>query len=95
MKPSLQITVPQLLASNIGKPSLNLATILSGILNLNGLFIAEIGVLVLLATPIVRVAVTTVVFAAEKDRAYVAIGILVLVVLLFSIFVVGPFEAST
>jgi uncharacterized protein len=94
-KPSLQITVSQLIATNVGRPSLDLATVFSSILNLDGIYIAEIGVLMLLATPIVRVAVSTVVFAAEKDRTYVMIGMLVLLVLLVSIFVVGPFEAST
>ncbi|MDG6906323.1 MAG: DUF1634 domain-containing protein [Nitrososphaerota archaeon] len=90
---NLQITIPELIKSNFGRPSINPVAILTGITKLNGIYITEVGVLILLATPILRVGVTTIVFAVEKDRAYVAIGTLVLLVLLFSIFVVGPIEA--
>jgi uncharacterized membrane protein len=47
-----------------------------------------------LGTPIFRVAVTTVIFAAERDGTYLLISLFVLFVLLVSVFIVGPFEAA-
>ena len=84
----------QLTTSSVGNPVLSLATLLSGVIALNGVYIIQLGVLILLATPLVRVAVTTILFGAEKDKTYVLIGIVVLAVLLFSTFVVGPLEAN-
>ena len=43
------------------------------------------GLLLLIAIPVARVAVTLVVFAIRKDRTYVAITLAVLVVLLYSL----------
>jgi uncharacterized membrane protein YfcA/uncharacterized membrane protein len=48
-----------------------------------------LGLLLLIATPVLRVAVSIVAFGIEKDRKYVVITTIVLVILLFSIFVVG------
>lgn len=53
------------------------------------LAIVALGLIVLLATPVLRVAVSIVAFAVEHDRAYVVITTLVLLILLFSIIVVG------
>jgi uncharacterized membrane protein YfcA/uncharacterized membrane protein len=49
------------------------------------------GLLILLATPVLRVAVSIVAFAIEEDRTYVIITCLVLVILLFSIFGIAPY----
>lgn len=49
------------------------------------------GLLVLLATPVLRVAVSIIAFAIEKDRTYVIITAIVLAILLFSIFGIGPY----
>ena len=49
------------------------------------------GLLVLLATPVLRVAVSIVAFAIEKDRTYVIITAIVLAILLFSIFGIGAY----
>jgi len=46
----------------------------------------QLGLLLLIATPVVRVAFSIVGFAAEKDRMYVAFTTVVLMVLLFSLF---------
>jgi uncharacterized membrane protein len=92
---SLQITIPQLLQSNLGKPSFDAATLVSGITHLNGICIVEVGVLILLATPVFRVAVTTVMFLVERNMEYTVIGMFVLAVLLFSLFVVGPYVATS
>ena len=49
------------------------------------------GLLVLLATPVLRVAVSIVAFAIEKDRTYIIITAIVLAILLFSIFGIGTY----
>jgi uncharacterized membrane protein len=54
---------------------------------LEPLAIAQLGLLVLLATPIARVAVSVVAFALERDRLYAAITLAVLLILLASVFV--------
>ena len=53
------------------------------------LAVIGLGLLVLLATPVLRVIVSIVGFALEGDRTYVAITTLVLTILLFSIIVIG------
>jgi len=66
-----------------------LRRLLAGLLALDPLAIIVLGLMILLATPVVRVAVSIVAFAIEEDRTYVMITSLVLVILLFSIFGVG------
>ena len=51
----------------------------------NAAAIIELGVLLLIATPIARVAFAVVGFGLERDRLYVAISVLVLCVLLFGL----------
>jgi uncharacterized membrane protein len=48
--------------------------------------IVQIGVVVLIATPILRIAFSLVGFVLEKDRLYIIITTIVLSVMLFSIF---------
>ncbi len=50
----------------------------------------QLGVLVLLATPVLRVAFSLVAFARERDRTYVGLTSLVLLVLLLSLLGVLP-----
>ena len=50
--------------------------------------IIQLGVIILLATPVLRVTSSLVLFAFEKDRAFVLITLFVLAVLLFSFFIV-------
>ena len=54
-------------------------------LQLRGLSIAQIGIMLLLATPVIRVIFSIFGFAAEKDRAYVLITCIVLFALCVSI----------
>ena len=84
----------QLIKVDYGRPTLNFTTLLTGITSMNPVFVIQLGLLILLATPIVRVAASILLFAAEKDMIYVALTIFVLAVLLFSVFVVGPMEAA-
>ncbi len=60
-----------------------------GLLALDPPSIIVVGLLVLLATPVMRVAVSIIAFALEEDRTYVTITTLVLAILLFSIFGIG------
>jgi uncharacterized membrane protein len=53
---------------------------------LQPLAITQLGLLVLIATPVVRVAFSVAGFALERDRLYVAITLAVLAVLLGSLF---------
>lgn len=48
--------------------------------------IAQLGLLVLIATPVVRVAASIVAFLLEGDRLYAGITLVVLVILLVSLF---------
>jgi uncharacterized membrane protein len=49
----------------------------------------QLGLLLLIATPVTRVVLSMAVFAAQRDRRYVLITLIVLVVLLYSLF--GPY----
>jgi uncharacterized membrane protein len=46
----------------------------------------QLGILILIATPVARVAFLVVAFALERDHMYVGVSALVLVILLYSIF---------
>jgi uncharacterized membrane protein len=59
--------------------------IIRGALRLSGRSIIQLGVLCLIATPIMRVAVSLLGFALERDRTYVLITSLVLAILLYSL----------
>jgi uncharacterized membrane protein len=92
--PSFPSTVGQLVSSNYGKPTLNPGVLLSGVSTANPIFIIQLGLLILLATPVVRVAASVILFAAEKDVKYVVITLIVLGILATSILVVGPAVAG-
>jgi|SRR5271157_2208603 len=71
----------------LGEPA-ELRTI-SGILrraaSFHGRNIIQLGLLILIATPVARVAFSVIAFALERDRLYVGITLVVLAVLLFSL----------
>lgn len=62
---------------------------LSGIcrqaITFHGRNIIQLGLLLLIATPVARVALSVVVFSLQRDRMYVAITLFVLSVLIFSL----------
>ncbi len=60
----------------------------TGLLELRPIAITQLGLLVLIATPVVRVAVSVIGFARERDVLYVAITLAVLAILLASLMVV-------
>lgn len=67
----------------------NLSGIIRNIRAFNSFGIIQLGLLVLIATPIVRVMLSVVAFALERDLLYVVATLIVLGVLLYSLFVGG------
>lgn len=63
-----------------------LPDILTGVLALKGRAIIQLGVVILLATPIIRIAFSVFAFAVERDRLYVFITLIVLAVIMVGIF---------
>ena len=55
-------------------------------LHLHGRGLIQLGLLMLIATPVARVAVSVFGFARKRDRMYVGFTVAVLVVLLYSLF---------
>ncbi|MDQ2711409.1 MAG: DUF1634 domain-containing protein [Acidobacteriota bacterium] len=70
-----------------GQPSIDrvIPQILGGALQLRGRSIIQLGVLLLIATPVARVILSLVGFAMERDRTYVKITAIVLGILLYSL----------
>jgi uncharacterized membrane protein len=92
--PNFPASLFELTKTDFGKPTLMLSNFVSGLSALNPLSIIDLGLLVLLSTPIARVGVSIALFAAEKDYTYVGLTVFVLTVLFISIFVVGPYLAA-
>jgi uncharacterized membrane protein len=59
--------------------------IIRGTVSFHGRNIIQLGLLILIATPVVRVAFSVIAFALEHDRLYVGITLIVFAVLLFSL----------
>jgi len=59
--------------------------IVKGALTFQGRSLIQLGLLLLIATPVVRVAVSVGAFAVQRDRLYVAITLIVLTILLYSL----------
>lgn len=59
--------------------------VLQSVKNGRGRGLIQLGLLILIATPIVRVAFSIVGFAMERDRMYVAFTLIVLAILLYSL----------
>ena len=62
-----------------------IVNILRGVWSLQGRSIIQLGVLCLIATPIVRVIVSLIGLSLERDRTYVLITSIVLLILLYSL----------
>jgi len=60
--------------------------VIGGALELRSRWIVQLGLLLLIATPIARVGLSLAAFARQRDRTYVTITALVLGLLLFSLF---------
>jgi uncharacterized membrane protein len=55
------------------------------VLSFRGRGIIQLGLLLLIATPIARVALSVVAFAIQRDRLYVVATLIVLAVLMYSL----------
>jgi len=62
------------------------SAILRGAFSFRGRGLIQLGLLLLIATPVARVAFSVAAFAIQRDRMYVAITAVVLFLLLFSLF---------
>jgi uncharacterized membrane protein len=71
------------------KRSDNLLGIIRNVQAFNSLGIIQLGLLVLIATPILRVALSVVAFALERDLLYVVATLIVLGILLYSLLMRG------
>ncbi len=85
------VLTPELLVARQGTVAFprTIGGVLQGVLDLKPFAVIELGALLLIATPVLRVAVSVVLFSAERDRVYVAITLVVLFLLLVSVFWVG------
>src|SRR5260370_39946396 len=72
-----------------------LSQVWAGLLVLHPQAIITLGLLLLIATPVMRVAVSIVAFALERDHRFVVITVLVLAILLLSNFLLGTIVGST
>ena len=74
--------------SLINTSSISPMQVISGSRELNGMDIILLGLMVLIATPVLRVALGLVQFARERNYIYVAITAIVLFNLFFAIFII-------
>ena len=82
---------PQLLIARTGTVAFprTLGGVLEGALALRPFAVIELGVLLLIATPVARVAASVILFWRERDQLYAGITLAVLLVLLASLFWIG------
>jgi uncharacterized membrane protein len=69
----------------------SIGDVFRGVLDLQGQAIVSMGLLLLIATPVLRVAVSIFAFVYQEDRTYTLITTLVLILLLLS-FILGKVE---
>jgi uncharacterized membrane protein len=86
-------SLQDVLAIHFGQPTLNPGALMAGLEAGNPISVLELGTLVLIATPMARVAASALLFLRDGDLLYVGIALLVLATLLTAIFVVGPIQA--
>jgi uncharacterized membrane protein len=71
----------------VGEPAdlRNVSGIVRDALALRGRGLIQLGLLLLIATPVARVAFSVVAFAMQRDRLYVVVALIVLAVLMYSL----------
>jgi uncharacterized membrane protein len=74
-------------AQFVGEPPAlcTVSGIIKGVASFRGRNIIQLGLLILIATPVARVTFSAVAFALERDRLFVGITLIVLAVLLFAL----------
>jgi len=86
-------TLQGALSANFGRPTLSFTALMAGVARGSSVDVLQLGLLLLIATPVTRVAASVVLFLRERDMLYVGVTLLVLLMLLLALFVVGPLEA--
>lgn len=71
--------------SSAARPT-DFSGVLDGFIAVRPIAVAQTGLLVLVATPVIRVVASVIGFAMEGDRTYVVITMIVLCILLLSLF---------
>ena len=64
----------------------SIGDVIRGVLVLDAISVIQLSLLILIATPIMRVVVSVIAFAIEKDYLYVIITLVVLSIIIFNIF---------
>jgi uncharacterized membrane protein len=82
-------TVDEVLAKGHEITQISLSTIIDGVEDASPEAFIQVGILVLILTPIVRVAMTLGLFARQRDWTFVALAGFVLVVLLLGLIGIG------
>jgi uncharacterized membrane protein len=82
------------LTDKFGGLPMGLPSVFEGVLALKPYAVIDLGLLILLATPILRVAVSIPLFALERRFAFVLITGTVLAILMLSILVIAPLASS-
>ena len=77
-----------LLGAAPGGDPTDIGALAEGLRNLRPQAIAQLGLLTLILTPMARVAASLVLFAVERDRTYVVVSMIVLVILLTGLLVI-------
>lgn len=85
-------TLQGTITANFGRPTLSPSALIAGVAHGSAVGVLQLGLLILVATPITRVAASVLLFLRERDMLYVGVTLLVLAMLLFALFVVGPLE---
>ena len=73
---------------------IGLGPLIQGVASAKPYAIIDLGLVVLLATPVARVVISIFLFLAEKRYVFVAITATVLAILMLSIFVIAPLVSS-
>jgi len=77
-------------SSPVNSGTMGIRGVLAGLASLDGVSLIFLGIMVLIATPIVRVLLLVVQFAGERNRLYLALSAIVLMNLLIAILVLPP-----
>jgi len=91
--PGTPATLQGAIAANFGRPTLSPSTLAATVAQGNGIGVLQLGLLILIATPVTRVAASVLLFLRDRDALYVGVTLLVLAMLLLALFVLGPLEA--
>lgn len=86
-------SLSQVTRFDFGGMTSNLELAAQQALHLNPLSIIQIGVVVLILIPFLRVAASIAIFATSGNRTFAVLSVFVLAILVFSALVVAPFEA--